>query len=138
MLGWSYGEADGSPKMIPDELNITLEAARAKNTELAGALEKNPPPRNSGNTRGKLEGLTRGTGIHAAGIVIGSTALDEYIPLTRGNEGEVVTQFAMSPLTELGMLKMDFLGLKTLTVIQDAQSNDPARCRTFDLRRSLR
>ena len=58
--------------------------------------------------------------MHAAGIVIGSTDLDEYIPLTRGNEGEVVTQFAMSPLTELGMLKMDFLGLKTLTVVHDA------------------
>ncbi len=67
-----------------------------------------------------LEGLTRGVGIHAAGIVIGSTNLDVYVPLTRGNADEVVTQYAMKPLTDLGMLKMDFLGLKTLTVIFDA------------------
>ncbi len=67
-----------------------------------------------------LEGLTRNTGIHAAGVVIGDRPLDEYIPLCRGNDKEVITQYAMGPLTDLGMLKMDFLGLKTLTVIQDA------------------
>ncbi|RYD28062.1 MAG: DNA polymerase III subunit alpha, partial [Verrucomicrobiaceae bacterium] len=71
-------------------------------------------------TAEKLEGLTRGVGIHAAGIVIGSQDLSDFLPLTRGNADEVVTQLAMSPLTELGMLKMDFLGLKTLTVIDDA------------------
>ena len=69
-----------------------------------------------------MEGLTRGVGIHAAGVVIGDCDLDEHVPLTRGNDNEVVTQYAMKPLTELGMLKMDFLGLKTLTVIQDAVS----------------
>jgi DNA polymerase III subunit alpha len=67
-----------------------------------------------------LEGLTRNTGIHAAGVVIGDRPLDDYIPLCRGNDDEVVTQYAMGPLTDLGMLKMDFLGLKTLTVLQDA------------------
>jgi DNA polymerase-3 subunit alpha len=120
VLGWSYGDADRLAKMIPNELNITLGSARAKNAELASAIEHEAATAELWEYACKLEGLTRGSGVHAAGIVIGSTDLDEYIPLTRGNEGEVVTQFAMSPLTELGMLKMDFLGLKTLTVIHDA------------------
>jgi DNA polymerase-3 subunit alpha len=120
VLGWSYADADRLAKMIPNELNITLAAARAKNPDLATAIESEPPTAELWQYASKLEGLTRGSGVHAAGIVIGSTDLDEYIPLTRGNEGEVVTQFAMNPLTELGMLKMDFLGLKTLTVIKNA------------------
>jgi DNA polymerase-3 subunit alpha len=67
-----------------------------------------------------LEGLSRNTGIHAAGVVIGDRPLDEFIPLCRGKENEVVTQYAMGPLTDLGMLKMDFLGLRTLTIMQEA------------------
>ncbi len=121
VLGWSYGDADRVAKLIPNELNITLSGARAKNPELATAIENEPATSELWQYACKLEGLTRGTGVHAAGIVIGSTDLDVYVPLTRGNEGEVVTQLAMSPLTELGMLKMDFLGLKTLTVIHDAE-----------------
>ncbi len=69
-----------------------------------------------------LEGLTRNAGMHAAGVVIGDRPLDDYIPLCRGNDNEVITQYAMGPLTDLGMLKMDFLGLKTLTVIQDTEN----------------
>ena len=120
VLGWSYGDADRIAKMIPNELNITLKEARAKNPELAAAIENETATAELWQYATKLEGLTRGTGVHAAGIVIGSTDLDVYVPLTRGNEDEVVTQYAMGPLTELGMLKMDFLGLKTLTVIDDA------------------
>ncbi len=120
VLGWSYGDADRVAKLIPNELNITLGGARAKNPELAAAIDNEASTSELWQYAARLEGLTRGTGVHAAGIVIGSTDLDEYVPLTRGNEGEVVTQFAMSPLTELGMLKMDFLGLKTLTVIHNA------------------
>jgi DNA polymerase-3 subunit alpha len=67
-----------------------------------------------------LEGLTRGVGVHAAGVVICDRDLSEYIPLTRANDGSIVSQYSMAPLTDLGMLKMDFLGLKTLTVITDA------------------
>ncbi|MGI8603871.1 MAG: DNA polymerase III subunit alpha [Verrucomicrobiales bacterium] len=133
VLGWSYGDADRLAKMIPNELNITLSEARRKNAELATALETESAPAELWSYATKLEGLTRGSGVHAAGVVIGSTDLDEYVPLTRGNEGEVVTQFAMSPLTELGMLKMDFLGLKTLTVIKDAQTLIRHHTPTFDI-----
>ncbi|CAN5810408.1 DNA polymerase III subunit alpha [soil metagenome] len=121
VLGWSYGDADRLAKMIPTELNITLEKAVEKNPELKAALEDS-------NTQQLwqyakfLEGMTRNAGIHAAGIVIGDQPLDNFIPLTRGSEDEVVAQFAMGPLTYVGMLKMDFLGLKTLTVINDAVS----------------
>ena len=120
VLGWSYGDADRVAKMIPTELGITLAGARQKNPDLKAAIETEPATKQLWEYATFLEGLTRGTGIHAAGVVIGDCDLDLHIPLTRGNEGEVVTQYAMKPLTDVGMLKMDFLGLKTLTVIQDA------------------
>ncbi len=120
VMGFSYGDADRIAKMIPTELGITLAGARKKNPELREAIETQPATRQLWETATTLEGLTRNVGIHAAGVVIGDCDLDEHVPLTRGNEGEVVTQYAMKPLTDLGMLKMDFLGLKTLTVIQDA------------------
>jgi DNA polymerase III subunit alpha len=120
VLGWSYGDSDRVAKMIPNELNITLSSAREKNADLARAIEEESRTAEMWTLAQSLEGLVRGTGVHAAGIVIGSTELDQYVPLTRGNEGEVVTQYEMSWLSELGMLKMDFLGLKTLTVIDDA------------------
>lgn len=120
VMGLSYSEGDRVAKMIPTELNITLADARKKNPELRDEIENNPSIAELWRYSTFLEGLTRGTGIHAAGIVIGGQELTNYVPLIRGKEGEVVTQFAMSPLTDLGMLKMDFLGLKTLTVIQDA------------------
>lgn len=137
VLGWSYGDADRLSKMIPTELNITLagedkvDKATGKVTHTDGAIDKNPELKalvdSDANTQELwkhavfLEGLTRGTGIHAAGIVIGDKPLYDFIALTRGNEEEIVSQFAMKPLTELGMLKMDFLGLKTLTVIHEAE-----------------
>lgn len=120
VLGMSYGDVDRVAKMIPTELNITLADAKKKNPDLKAAIESDGAVAKLYETAARLEGLTRGTGVHAAGVVIGSCDLTEYVPLTRGNEGEAVTQFAMSPLTELGMLKMDFLGLKTLTVVNDA------------------
>ena len=121
VLGWSYGDADRLAKMIPAELNITLDDAVTKNPELKEYLDRDANAKLLWRHATFLEGLTRGTGIHAAGIVIGDRSLDHFIPLTRGNEGEIVSQFAMGPLTELGMLKMDFLGLKTLTVIKEAE-----------------
>ena len=120
VMGLSFSEGDRMAKMIPNELNITLADAKKKNPDLKAELENNPTAAELWKTSMFLEGLTRGTGIHAAGVVIGDRELTDHIPLIRGKEGEVVTQYAMSPLTDVGMLKMDFLGLKTLTVIQDA------------------
>ena len=120
VIGLSYSDADRIAKMIPNELGITLKSALEKNPELKQAVDTEESTRQLWNYATVLEGLTRNTGIHAAGVVIGDRPLDDYIPLCRGNDDEVVTQYAMGPLTDLGMLKMDFLGLKTLTVLQDA------------------
>ena len=121
VLGWSYGDGDRLSKMIPAELDIDLEKAVAKNPDLKNLIETDAATRELWEHATFLEGLTRGTGIHAAGIVIGDKSLDNFISLTRGNDQEIVSQYAMKPLTELGMLKMDFLGLKTLTVIHEAE-----------------
>jgi DNA polymerase-3 subunit alpha len=139
VLGWGYSDADRLAKMIPTELNITLNGEEKFDKDTGtikhepGAIDKNPELKQlletDSNTQELwkhatfLEGLTRGTGIHAAGIVIGDRPLDDFIALTRGNEGEIVSQFAMGPLTDLGMLKMDFLGLKTLSVIHEAEQH---------------
>jgi DNA polymerase III subunit alpha len=120
VIGLSYSDADRIAKMIPNELGITLKTAYDKNPELKQAVDTEETTQQLWSFATVLEGLTRNTGIHAAGVVIGDRSLDEYIPLCRGNDVEVVTQYAMGPLTDLGMLKMDFLGLKTLTVLDDA------------------
>jgi DNA polymerase-3 subunit alpha len=120
VLGWSYADGDRISKMIPAELEIDLEKARKKNPELEAAIENEPAVRQLWDYASVLEGLSRNAGIHAAGVVIGDRPLDEFIPLCRGKENEVVTQYAMGPLTDLGMLKMDFLGLRTLTIMQEA------------------
>ena len=119
VLGWSYTDADRLARMIPNELNITLSGAAEKNSELRTALDNEPATRQLWDHALVLEGLSRNTGIHAAGVVIGDRPLDEYIPLCRGKDNEVITQYEMNALTELGMLKMDFLGLKTLTVLEE-------------------
>jgi len=133
VLGWSYGDGDRIAKMIPNELNITLESAAKKNPELGAAIENEPAVRQLWDYATVLEGLSRNAGIHAAGVVIGDRSLDEFIPLCRGKENEVVTQYAMGPLTDLGMLKMDFLGLKTLTVMNEAVRLIHRRTPDFDL-----
>ncbi len=135
VLGHSYGEGDRLAKMIPNELNIDLQAASEKNPELKTAIENEPATKQVWDYALTLEGLSRNLGTHAAGVVIGDRALDEYIPLCRGKEDEVVTQYAMGPLTDLGMLKMDFLGLKTLTVIHEAVKLIHEREPDFDLRK---
>lgn len=120
VLGWSYSDGDRVAKMIPNELNITLKSALEKNADLKKAVEEEPSTAQLWNYATFLEGLTRNAGVHAAGIVIADRDLSEYIPLTRGNDGGIVSQYSMAPLTELGLLKMDFLGLTTLTVMDDA------------------
>ena len=120
VIGLSYGEADRIAKMIPNELNITLAQAAEKTPDLKRAIETEPATRQLWDYANHLEGLSRNAGVHAAGVVIGDRDLSEYVPLCRDSKGnEVVSQYAMGPLTDLGMLKMDFLGLKTLTVIED-------------------
>ncbi len=106
--------------MIPNDLNITLERAASVNADLKAAIEGQEATRQLWDHAVLLEGLSRNTGVHAAGVVIGDRPLDEYIPLCRGKDEEVITQYEMGALTQLGLLKMDFLGLKTLTVIQTA------------------
>ncbi|WP_395738983.1 DNA polymerase III subunit alpha [Prosthecobacter sp.] len=121
VLGWSYGDSDALSKMIPNELNIDLKESVEKNPDLAAKLEADGNAQELWRHATFLEGLTRGTGVHAAGVVIGERRLDNFIALTRDKEEAILSQYAMKPLTELGMLKMDFLGLKTLTVIHEAE-----------------
>ena len=130
VLGWSYGDADRIAKMIPNELDITLTSRTKKGEVKPGAIDKNPELKKAVDEEQStaqlwgyatiLEGLSRNSGVHAAGVVIADRDLSEYIPLTRANDGNIVSQYSMAPLTDLGLLKMDFLGLKTLTVIDDA------------------
>ena len=117
-----YAEADRLAKMIPDELNITLEQAVAKSAELREEVTKNPVAKRIFEQARVLEGMVRNTGKHAAGIIITDRPLEEFVPLTL-QEGDVTVQFDMNAVGKLGLLKMDFLGLKTLTVIADAVDN---------------
>lgn len=133
VMGMSYGDTDRLAKLIPTELEMTLEKAVGMNPELKQLVENDQGIADLWRHATFLEGITRNTGIHAAGIVIGARQLDEFIPLTRGNEEEVVTQFEMKPLTDLGMLKMDFLGLKTLSVIREAEDWIKKRQPDFDV-----
>ncbi len=117
-----FAEADRLAKMIPDELNITLEDSITKSAELRDEVNKNPVAKKIFDQARVLEGMVRNTGKHAAGIIITDKPLDEFVPLTL-QEGDVTVQFDMGAVTKLGLLKMDFLGLKTLTVISDAVEN---------------
>jgi DNA polymerase-3 subunit alpha len=120
VLGWSYRDADRIAKMIPNELNITLKTAVGKNAELKRAVATEPATRQLFEHAKLLEGLSRNAGVHAAGVVIADRDLSDYIPLCHDVKGnDVISQYAMGPLNDLGLLKMDFLGLKTLTVIED-------------------
>src|SRR6266849_1476583 len=120
VLGWSYRDADRIAKMIPNELNITLDGAAGKNAELKRAIATEPATQQLFEHAKLLEGLSRNAGVHAAGVVIADRDLSDYIPLCHDVKGnDVISQYAMGPLNDLGLLKMDFLGLKTLTVIED-------------------
>ena len=120
VMGLSYRDADRIAKMIPNELNITLDSAVEKNPELKQAVATEPATRQLFDYAKVLEGLSRNAGVHAAGVVIADRDLSDYIPLCRDVKGnDVISQYPMGPLNDLGLLKMDFLGLKTLTVIED-------------------
>ena len=115
-----YNFVDSIAKMVPQELNITLEKALKMNPELRKSYENDPQVHELIDMSMRLEGLPRHTSMHAAGVVISQKEVDEYVPLSRASDGTITTQFTMTTLEELGLLKMDFLGLRTLTVIQDA------------------
>ncbi|MFM7749765.1 MAG: DNA polymerase III subunit alpha, partial [Opitutaceae bacterium] len=117
-----FAEADRLAKMIPDELNITLEDSITKSAELRDEVARNPVAKRIMDQARVLEGMVRNTGKHAAGIIITDTPLEEFVPLTL-QEGDVTVQYDMNAVGKLGLLKMDFLGLKTLTVVSDAVAN---------------
>ena len=120
VLDMPYAQVDVIAKMIPQELNITIDKALEMNPELRRAYQEQEEIRFLIDTAKRLEGLPRHTSMHAAGVVISQKDVDEYVPLSRAQDGSVTTQFTMTTLEELGLLKMDFLGLRTLTVIQNA------------------
>lgn len=119
VMGLSYGECDRLAKMIPFDLKMTLEKALKQSPELKTAYETEETTRELIDTALILEDLTRNASVHAAGVVIGDQPLVNLLPLKADEDGAIVTQYAMNPVGDLGLLKMDFLGLKTLTVIRN-------------------
>ncbi len=118
-----YAFVDGIAKMIPRGQNnqpVSLERALKMNPDLKKLYQEDEQVHELVDMSRRLEGLPRHTSMHAAGVVISQKSIDEYVPLSLGSDGSAVTQFTMTTLEELGLLKMDFLGLRTLTVIQDA------------------
>lgn len=115
-----YNFVDTIAKAIPNELGITIDKALVMNPELRGMYESDESVKKLIDMSRRLEGLPRHTSMHAAGVVISQKPMDEYVPLSRASDGTITTQFTMTTIEELGLLKMDFLGLRTLTVIQNA------------------
>lgn len=115
-----YAYVDGIAKMIPNELNITIDRALELNPEFKKLYREDEQVHTLIDMCKRLEGLPRHTSMHAAGVVICPAAADDFVPLSRGSDGSITTQFPMTTIEELGLLKMDFLGLRTLTVIQNA------------------
>ena len=119
-LSIPYNEVDAVAKQVPMELHITIDRALTINPELKKMYDSNPTVKNLVDTARALEGMPRHASTHAAGVVITKDPVDTYVPLARNDE-QMVTQFTMTTLEELGLLKMDFLGLRNLTVIADAE-----------------
>lgn len=119
-LDYPYAQVDSVAKLIPNELNITIDKALKTSSEFRNLYEGDEQIKYLIDMSKRLEGLPRHTSMHAAGVVISNAPVDEYVPLSRGADDAITTQFTMTTLEELGLLKMDFLGLRTLTVIQNA------------------
>lgn len=128
-----YAFVDTIAKMIPQELNITIDKALNMNSELRKIYESDEQVKYLIDMSKRLEGLPRHSSMHAAGVVISQKSVDEYVPLSRSSDGSITTQFTMTTLEELGLLKMDFLGLRTLTVIQNAVKMAQKRNPEFDI-----
>ena len=121
VLGKDFEFGNKLTKMIPDDPKMTLAKAKAENKELAELLEKDPEVKQVWEYATVLEGLNRQPGIHAAGVIIGDQPLDNLVPLARSAQGGMVVEFTAVPCEQQGLLKMDFLGLRTLTIIRNAQ-----------------
>ncbi|QJT08832.1 DNA polymerase III subunit alpha [Oceanidesulfovibrio marinus] len=119
-LGMSFGETDRIAKLIPEDLKMTIDKALEQEPELKILAEEDPTIGQLIDVSRRLEGLSRHASTHAAGVVIGDKQLDHYLPLYRGKKDEVVTQFDMKMVEKVGLIKFDFLGLRTMTVVQDA------------------
>ena len=119
VLDMPYARCDAIAKMIPGDLGMTLDKALRQSPDLREAYQQDQEVKYLIDMAKRLEGLPRHTSMHAAGVVIGQRAMDEFVPLSRAQDGTITTQFTMTTLEELGLLKMDFLGLRTLTVIQN-------------------
>ncbi len=119
-LDMPYAQVSTIAKMIPNDLNMTIDKALSINMEFKNLYESNQEIKYLIDMSKRLEGLPRHTSMHAAGVLISQKSVDEYVPLSRSSDGTLTTQFVMTTLEELGLLKMDFLGLRTLTVIQNA------------------
>lgn len=120
VLDMPYADVDRVAKLVPNELGITLDKALKDSQDFKSLYESDASVKHLIDMARRLEGLPRNTSMHAAGVVICQKAADEFVPLSRGGDGTITTQYTMTTLEELGLLKMDFLGLRTLTVIQDA------------------
>lgn len=120
VLDLPYATVDEVAKMIPKDIGITIQKALDQSEDFRKLYNSNEEVKNLINMAKRLEGLPRHTSMHAAGVVISQKSVDEYVPLSRASDGSVTTQYIMTTLEELGLLKMDFLGLRTLTVIQNA------------------
>ena len=120
VLDMPYADVDRVAKLVPNELGITLDKALKESQDFKALYESDESVKHLIDMARRLEGLPRNTSMHAAGVVICQKAADEFVPLSRGGDGTITTQYTMTTLEELGLLKMDFLGLRTLTVIQDA------------------
>ena len=120
-LDFPYAETDRLAKMVPQELNITIDKALQMNPEFKGIYESDARVHEMIDMAKRLEGLPNHTSVHAAGVVIYPGVASDYVPLGRANDGSPTAEYNMVQLEELGLLKMDFLGLRTLTVIQDAE-----------------
>ena len=132
-LDLPYALCDTVAKMVPMELNITIDRALKVNPEFKSAYETDEQVKYLIDMSRRLEGLPRHSSMHAAGVVISQKSVDEYVPLSRAQDGSITTQFTMTTLEELGLLKMDFLGLRTLTVIQNAVLMAKDKCPDLDM-----
>lgn len=120
VMGLPYGDADRIAKLIPNTLGITLKEALEQEPQLKKLAEKDPQVATLLETAQAIEGFPRHASTHAAGVVISDRALTDFLPLYRGAKGETVTQFDMKAVERIGLIKFDFLGLKTLTILHDA------------------
>ena len=133
-LDMSYADCDVAAKLVPRTLNITLEEALKASNQLKELYVKEPKYKKLLDTAMKLEGSPRHASTHAAGVVITEKPVYNYVPLARNDES-IITQFPMTTLEELGLLKMDFLGLRNLTVLEDAVNLVRAKKPDFDIKR---